>query len=168
MIHIDQSERRYMILTIALLVIFGIALTVGSLAYGIQLVRPELQVNPALITTPGAYPEYDGFAMPIEERVLELAPGQYAAYIMGYATKGWKFEPNEVRIPAGSEVTFYVTSGDVIHGFMVQNTNINMMVIPGQISKLTATFDEPGIYNFICHEYCGVAHHTMYGRIIVE
>ena len=29
-------------------------------------------------------------------------------------------------------------------------------------------FDEPGEYLLICHEYCGLGHHMMYGRIIVE
>lgn len=168
MMHIDQSEKRYIFLTIGMLVVFGIALAVASVASGVQLVRPELQVNPALVETPGSYPAYEGFTLPPEERLLELAPNEYEAYIIGYATKGWKFEPNELRVPAGSKVTFFVTSGDVLHGFKVSDTNVNVMVIPGQISKVAHTFDEPGTYNFICHEYCGVAHHTMFGRIIVE
>jgi cytochrome c oxidase subunit II len=29
-------------------------------------------------------------------------------------------------------------------------------------------FDRPGEYPMICHEYCGIAHHTMSGKIIVE
>jgi cytochrome c oxidase subunit II len=41
-------------------------------------------------------------------------------------------------------------------------------VLPGQISTLKTRFDVPGAYDFICHEYCGQLHHTMYGRIIVE
>jgi cytochrome c oxidase subunit 2 len=48
-----------------------------------------------------------------------------------------------------------------------------MMLLPGQISTLTATFDKPGTYNVICHEYCGaggptIGHHTMYGQIVVD
>jgi cytochrome c oxidase subunit 2 len=43
-----------------------------------------------------------------------------------------------------------------------------MMILPGQVSTLTAKLDNPGTYNFICHEYCGQLHHTMYGRLIVE
>lgn len=48
------------------------------------------------------------------------------------------------------------------------DTNINMMVLPGQVSNLKTTFDKPGTYNVICHEYCGIGHHTMYGQIVVE
>jgi cytochrome c oxidase subunit 2 len=32
---------------------------------------------------------------------------------------------------------------------------------------VTVKFDRPGEYLFICHEYCGVAHHIMYGTITV-
>ena len=43
-----------------------------------------------------------------------------------------------------------------------------LLSIPGQVSKLAATFDEPGEYNFICHEYCGLGHAVMYGTLTVE
>ena len=29
-------------------------------------------------------------------------------------------------------------------------------------------FDEPGEHLLVCHEYCGIGHHTMAGRFIVE
>jgi cytochrome c oxidase subunit 2 len=87
----------------------------------------------------------------------------------------WKFSPGStnygeppITVPVNSTVTFYVTSKDIQHGFLLEGTNLNMMIIPGQISKLTATFDEPGTFNLICHEYCGAAHQTMYAQVIVE
>jgi cytochrome c oxidase subunit 2 len=43
-----------------------------------------------------------------------------------------------------------------------------VMLLPGQLSRVTARFDKPGEYPMICHEYCGIAHHTMGGKIIVE
>ena len=33
---------------------------------------------------------------------------------------------------------------------------------------MTHRFEEPGEYDFVCHEYCGVGHHTMAGKLIVE
>ena len=42
------------------------------------------------------------------------------------------------------------------------------MLLPGQIAHAQARFDTPGEYPIICHEYCGIAHHTMAGTIIVE
>jgi cytochrome c oxidase subunit 2 len=159
--HVDRTEKLFIFGSITLIVIFAIAIAISGIAYGIQVPAPYEQVNPNTVSTPGNSP----FGAPVDERVRELAPGKYEAYILAQT---WVFQPNEIRIPAGSELTLYVTSKDVQHGFLVQRTNINMMVIPGQVSQVTMTFDDPGEYNFVCHEYCGVGHQTMYGRLIVE
>lgn len=95
----------------------------------------------------------------------ELAPGKYEAAIVAQV---FLFTPNEIEIPAGSEVTFVLTSRDVIHGFKIVGTAVNMMVVPGQISKLTVRFDQPGEYLIVCHEYCGSGHHVMSGKVIVQ
>ena len=89
--------------------------------------------------------------------------------------KAWVFEPRTITVPAGSTITFYVTSADngpqlpaVQHGFKLQDTNVNMQVVPGHVSKLTVTLDEPGTYPYICHEFCGNGHAAMFGELIVE
>ena len=51
--------------------------------------------------------------------------------------------PNEIRIPAGSEVTFTTTSADVLHGLAIEGTRVNLMLIPGQITKFTYRFESP-------------------------
>ena len=56
------------------------------------------------------------------------------------------YEPNEIRIPRGATVDFVVTSKDVIHGFMIPGTTVNTMIIPGQVTHVQYTFDEPGEY----------------------
>jgi len=43
-----------------------------------------------------------------------------------------------------------------------------VMLLPGQIARVTTRFDRPGEYPMFCHEYCGIAHHTMWGKVIVE
>ncbi len=156
--HVDKYEQAWIRISIFVLVIFIIAVLTASVSAGIQVPGVEGRVDPNLITTPGASPW-------AEPSVRELAPGKYEAYVLAQI---WAFRPGEIRIPAGSEITFYVTSKDVQHGFKIMETNINMMVLPGQVSKLKTTFDKPGTYNIVCHEYCGIGHHTMYGKIIVE
>jgi len=61
-----------------------------------------------------------------------------------------------------------LTSRDLVHGLMIHKANINLMLLPGQIARATARFDRPGEYPFLCHEYCGAAHHTMWGKVVVE
>jgi cytochrome c oxidase subunit II len=155
--HVDRYEGAWMRISAVVLAIFFISIIVAAFAGGFQLPGVYERVDPTKLYEPGS-----PFAEP---GLRELAPGKYELYIRAQI---WSFVPDEVHIPAGSEVTFYATSQDVLHGVKLQDTNINMMILPGQISKLTHRFDTPGTYEFICHEYCGQLHHTMYGRIIVE
>jgi cytochrome c oxidase subunit II len=157
MIHVDRYEGAWMRLSLVVLVIFFVSITVAALGGGFQIPGAYAEIMPDQIYAPGS-----PFADP---QVRELAPGKYEAYVRAQM---WQFTPNEIHVPVGSEVTFYVTSQDVQHGFRIMGTNVNMMVLPGQISTLSTTFDTPGTYNFICHEYCGQLHQTMYGKLIVE
>ena len=80
----------------------------------------------------------------------------------------WQFLPAEIYIPVGSEVDFYLTSKDVVHGFNIAEKNVNMMAIYGNLNKTTVRFDKPGVYNIVCHEYCGVGHQNMRAQVIVN
>lgn len=83
-------------------------------------------------------------------------------------TMMFAFEPAELRVPAGRPVTFRLTSADVTHGFQIVGTNGNTMVVPGYISQFTTVFREPGEYLIVCNEYCGLGHHVMSAKLIVE
>lgn len=80
----------------------------------------------------------------------------------------WMFQPSEIYIPVGSEVDFFVTSKDVVHGFNIAEKNVNMMAIYGNINKTTVKFEKPGIYKITCHEYCGAGHQNMQAEVIVN
>lgn len=97
--------------------------------------------------------------------VFEVAPARYEVHMVAGI---WVFTPNEIRVPVGSEVTFIATSRDVIHGFFLPHVNVNVMLLPGQIARVTTRFPEAGEFPLLCHEYCGIAHHTMAGKVIVE
>lgn len=97
--------------------------------------------------------------------VRQTGPGQYEAVVVGMA---FAFIPGQITVPRGSTVTFIATSRDVIHGFHIERTRVNVMLIPGQVSRVVHRFDEPGEYLLICHEYCGTGHHGMSGKVIVQ
>lgn len=80
----------------------------------------------------------------------------------------FSFNPNDIEVPVGSKVTFIMTSKDVIHGFQVAGTNINAMIVPGHIQKVTYTFDEKGNFLVLCNEYCGAGHEQMFASITVK
>lgn len=156
-LHVDKYEGAWMRLSVVVLVIFFVSIAVSAFSVGFQVPGVYQRIEPDQLFAAGS-----PWAQPA---LRELAPGKYEVHIRAQI---WIFTPNEIRIPAGSTVTFYATSQDVQHGIKITNTNINMMILPGQVSTLTHTFTRPGTHEFICHEYCGQLHHTMYGRIIVE
>tara|TARA_R100001143_G_scaffold63036_1_gene68210 strand:+ start:7067 stop:7525 length:459 start_codon:yes stop_codon:yes gene_type:complete len=90
------------------------------------------------------------------------------SYELQMVARMWSFQPSVVTLPVGSTVDLYVTSQDIIHGFKIERKNVNLMAVPGAINYMRVTFNEPGEYLFACHEFCGAAHHTMAGRIIIE
>lgn len=142
----------------------SVAIPVGMLvavvvsAFGMHIMVPgdEGTINPADIDTTAP------FSQP---GLTETAPGKYELALIAQI---WAFTPREIRVPVGSEVEFVATSRDVIHGLHVEGTNVNVMVIPGRITRQRALFKEPGEFQFLCHEYCGAGHHVMFGTIIVE
>jgi cytochrome c oxidase subunit II len=154
--HIDPYERNWIIISIVLAVVFAIIIAVAGFAFGIQVPSPEQRVDPRTVANEGPW---------ADPGLRELAPGKYEAYILAQV---WTFLPREMSVPVGSEVTFYITSKDVQHGFKLQDTNLNVQVVPGQVSKMTITFNEPGDYDYICTEYCGAAHAAMFGTLHVE
>jgi len=79
----------------------------------------------------------------------------------------WAFIPSDVTVPKGSTVHIYITSKDVVHGFLIDRKAVNLMVIPGAINTATVKFDVAGNYHMTCHEYCGTGHQNMEGNIKV-
>jgi cytochrome c oxidase subunit 2 len=154
-LHIDPYEKTWIFVSILMLIVFFGAITVAGLSFGVRVPDPVARVDPTNLEASGTF---------AEPGLKEVAPKRYEAYIVAQT---WTFNPAEITVPAGSIVKFYVTSRDVQHGFKLQNTNVNMQIVPGQVSSLAVKFDEPGEYEFICTEYCGIAHATMYGKVIV-
>ncbi|TFW08983.1 cytochrome C oxidase subunit II [Oxalobacteraceae bacterium OM1] len=79
----------------------------------------------------------------------------------------YSFTPQCIVVPAGTPVRFRVTSADVIHGFLITETNVNVMLEPGYISTFDTTFKQPGDHVMPCHEYCSVGHAGMWARVKV-
>lgn len=89
-------------------------------------------------------------------------------YEVHMVAKMWAFEPLQIQVKPGTTVDFYLTSLDVNHGFDIEKTNINLMAVPGVINYGRFTFNEPGVYHFVCHEFCGFGHQNMAGTVVVS
>ncbi len=152
---IDPWEKNWIKISVALLLGFAIAVTVAGFAAGFQLPGDEGRVDPRTVTEDGPF---------ADPGLRELGDGTFEAYVVSQV---WSFSPAELVVPVGAEVDIFVTSVDLQHGFKITDTNVNMQVVPGQVSRLSFTFDEVGEFPYICHEYCGSGHAAMFGTVRV-
>lgn len=84
----------------------------------------------------------------------------------------WYWDLDKDSVTAGTPVEFRVTSTDVNHGFAIYDENLRLVAqvqaMPGYVNILQHTFDQPGPYQVLCLEYCGVAHHSMSTNLTVH
>ncbi len=153
---IEAYERFFMIFAAIMLALGIVGIAIGALVAGVHVPSPAGRVDPRMLATT---PPFN------QPGLRELGGGKYEAVVIARA---WQFQPEQIEVPAGSTVTFTLASPDVIHGFVLTGTNANVMVIPGQVAQVTARFDRPGEYLWVCHEYCGFGHHQMFGKVVVR
>lgn len=99
-----------------------------------------------------------------DAKVVEKGNNTFEVY---YVARMWMFEPAEVVLPEQANVHLYVSASDVNHGFEIAGTNINLMAVPGTVNQAHHQFGNAGDYIVVCHEYCGLNHQNMVGKIRV-
>lgn len=152
---IERYERAWILFGLAMITVFIILIGYMMLTMGNTNPVSAARIDATKVRTEG------DFANPRVEQV----GNEYVAYVQAFS---FGYLPMEMKFKAGQKVTFYITSPDVQHGFKVENTNINVQVIPGEVAKVSYTFKKPGEYNLICNEYCGIGHANMVSKIVVE
>lgn len=154
---VDLYERYWLWLATGMIVAFLGAVLIGAGSHAVHPPSHIEVVDPAKV--------YSDSEFATDLGVTETTDG---GVMIRMVARNYVFDPEVVRVPAGRPVTFRMTSPDVIHGFQVVGTNANAMVIPGYVSQFTTVFHNPGEYLVVCNEYCGLSHHLMQGRLIVE
>ncbi|ABC89794.1 probable cytochrome-c oxidase, subunit II protein [Rhizobium etli CFN 42] len=153
----ERVERRWA--AVAVLIIVFLA---GMAAFaGIhQATMPQTTVetiDPTTIHLQGEFVESNlGSAVGADGSVTVRAVGQQ-----------YSFSPPCLLVPSRTPITIRATSADVVHGLLVQGTNINTMLVPGYVSVQKATFSEPGEHLMPCQEFCSVGHEGMWGKVKV-
>lgn len=125
---------------------YGVALIVLLLAVSIYTLR-DLPYN---------QPVYSADEEPV---VVDVEALQF----------GWEISQTEFKV--GEPIEFHVTSQDVNHGFGIYDEDMNILTqtqaMPDYTNEVYITFDEPGTYEILCMEYCGLAHHLMTAELTV-
>ena len=149
----ERHERAWVFVAITLLV----TLLAGTMFfvvydYGVVVRTDGFRADPAAIPAAPA-------------SLVQTGPNAYSVQMVGHL---WAWTPSPLHVPQGATVTFHITSSDVLHGFQIQNTTVNVTAIPGVTGIATYTFKHAGTFNIICNEFCGIEHQAMLGRIVVD
>jgi cytochrome c oxidase subunit II len=70
-------------------------------------------------------------------------------------------------VPANRPVKLVMTSRDVIHSFYIPNFRVKRDVVPGRTTLLWFEATRAGRFPLLCTEFCGMAHSTMRGEVVV-
>jgi len=154
---IDKTERRWLFGMAGML---GVMLAVIVLTGVSQMLHPLSDVetiNPATLHLQGEFVESN----------LGSAVEPDGSITVRIIAEQYMFVPQCAVVPAATPVRFRLTSADVTHGFFVQSTNANAMVVPGYISNVMTSFARSGNYEMPCDEFCGFGHHAMAARVLV-
>jgi cytochrome c oxidase subunit 2 len=74
----------------------------------------------------------------------------------------------EMHLPVDQPVKILLRSKDVLHNFTVAQFRVKMDLVPGISTYMWLTPTRTGDFDVLCEELCGMAHHTMRGRVVVD
>src|SRR6476646_8317507 len=136
-----RLERRIIIIsTLFVLTLFGIA---------------AMAVNLFHVGLPTCLTDIKPF---LKGEVITHSPDHFEVH---YVSRMWAFDPEEIVLPAGATVDFYVSAKDVTHGLILIGTDMNLMAVPGVVNYARMKFDKTRTYKLLCHEFCGTGHESM-------
>ncbi len=152
-----RAEGRWTAFAIVVIVVLVALTAIGGIHYATMPQGRVETANPSTLHLDGEFVESNlGSAIENDGSVTVRVLGQQ-----------YSFTPQCVLVPAETPLTIRATSADVIHGLLIEGTNVNLMLIPGYISVIATRFEKPGEYLMPCQEFCSVGHEGMWGKVRV-
>jgi len=77
------------------------------------------------------------------------------------------FDPEEITVAAGEDITIVLTADDILHDFTLEDAEGHVAADAGETASGGMRIDEPGTYTY----YCSVEGHReagMEGTLVVE
>jgi cytochrome c oxidase subunit 2 len=152
-----RTERRWAIISIVIIVMLALLAAFAGIH---RTTMPQARVetiDPARIHLSGEFVEQNlGSVLETNGAVTVRAIGQQ-----------YSFTPSCLLLPAQTPITLRATSADVVHGILIQGTNVNTMLVPGYISEQLMRFEKTGDYLMPCQEFCSFGHEGMWGKVRV-
>ena len=133
-------------------------------AFGVAM--PLLVLLPLMFLTVGTGRAIDRQDRDESELLVEVTGYQFW-WEVRYPDEGL-ISANEVHVPVGRPVEFRLLSQDVVHSFWVPQLAGKLDMIPGRVNSYVFTAAEPGVYEGICAEFCGIQHARMHFRLVAH
>jgi cytochrome c oxidase subunit 2 len=152
-----RAELRWAALVLAIVTFLIVMIAYMSLHWATMPAARVETVDPTTLHLAGEF---------IEDNLGTALEADGSATVRVVAQQ-YSFTPQCLLVPADTPVTFRATSADVIHGFLINQTNVNVMLEPGYVSVFKATFKTRGEHVMPCHEYCGAGHAGMWATVRV-
>jgi cytochrome c oxidase subunit II len=153
---VDRSENRWLIVMLGMLAVMMVIIVVTGITHALHPPSNVEPIDPVTLHLQGEFVESNlGTALELDGVTVRMIAQQYS------------WVPSCIKVPADTPVKFRLTSADVTHGFIVGDTNVNTMVVPGFVSEVRTSFAIPGDYRMPCDEFCGLGHQGMWARVVV-
>ena len=154
---VARTEKRWVLLMVGMLLIMMIVIILSGIMGALHPSSNVEVIDPTTLHLQGEFVESNlGTAIEPDGTVtVRLIAQQY------------DFVPRCVQVPVGTPVKFRLTSADVVHGFLLPDTNVNTMIVPGFVAEVRTRFANEGEYTMPCHEFCGLGHHAMWAQVRV-
>jgi cytochrome c oxidase subunit 2 len=77
-------------------------------------------------------------------------------------------EGENLHLPIDKPVKVLLRSIDVLHDFYVPEFRAKMDMVPGSVTHFWVTPIRTGTFDVLCFELCGVGHHAMRSKVVVD
>jgi len=152
-----RTERRWATMSVVIVVVMTLAAALAGLHRATMPQGRVESIDPSRLHLSGEFIESNlGSVLEPNGAVTVRAIGQQ-----------YSFTPACILVPADTPITLRATSADVVHGILIQGTNINTMLVPGYVTDQSMRFERTGDHLMPCQEFCSFGHEGMWGKVKV-
>jgi cytochrome c oxidase subunit 2 len=155
--HIDQLEKKWATISLLIAGLFVSLILISAFFHGIHAPSNVETIDSARLHLSEEFAEDKlGVQQDADGHVtVRIVAGRYGFY------------PNNIILPAETDITFRWASMDVLHGVHIPMTNMSTMILPGYVAQVKTMLHHAGDYPLLCNEYCGMGHAHMWSNIKV-
>jgi cytochrome c oxidase subunit 2 len=153
----ERTERRWATISVGTVIVLAVLAAVAGIH---RATMPQVRVetiDPARLHLSGEF---------IESNLGSMLESNGAVTVRAIGQQ-YSFTPACILVPAQTPITLRATSADVVHGILVQGTNVNTMLVPGYVSEQLMRFEKTGEHLMPCQEFCSFGHEGMWGKVKV-